>query len=309
VDPIVFAIIGVAAVIHVAWNVVIKTADEPLKAGTIGMVAGTAIVVPVAIVGWFVLGRPALTPQAVGLGVVSGLLEAAYFILLAAAYRRGDLSVVYPIARGTAPLLAVLVGVFVLGERVRPGAWLGVGLMLAGILSLQRPWRAVDRVLARRSRPAADGMASSTDDRAADLAVVFAFLTGLTIVGYSAVDRVGARLVPIWLYAAILWPVGAVALVAWTRIVRREQPFPAAGQRTRGAFGGVLTLCAYALILVAYTLAPLAVVAPLRESAIVLASGWGVLGLAEAGDRGEAMRRIAAAFLVLVGAVLLAADA
>jgi drug/metabolite transporter (DMT)-like permease len=309
VDPIVFAIIGVAAVIHVAWNVVIKTAAEPLKAGTIGMVAGTAIVVPVAIVGWFVLGRPALTPQAVGLGVVSGLLEAAYFILLAAAYRRGDLSVVYPIARGTAPLLAVLVGVFVLGERVRPGAWLGVGLMLAGILSLQRPWRAVDRVLARRSRPAADGMASSTDDRAADLAVVFAFLTGLTIVGYSAVDRVGARLVPIWLYAAILWPVGAVALVAWTRIVRREQPFPAAGQRTRGAFGGVLTLCAYALILVAYTLAPLAVVAPLRESAIVLASGWGVLGLAEAGDRGEAMRRIAAAFLVLVGAVLLAADA
>jgi drug/metabolite transporter (DMT)-like permease len=305
VDPLVLAIVAAAAVVHVGWNVLIKTADEPLKAGTIGMATGTLVIVPIAIAGWFALGRPPIPGDAVVLGVASGLFEAAYFILLAAAYRRGDLSVVYPIARGTAPLLAVLVGVLVLGEHIRPAAWLGVGLLLAGILSLQRPWRAVDRILAMRRTV---GEATTPAERSADLAVVFAFLTGLTIVAYSAVDRVGARLVPVWLYAGILWPVSAAALVAWSAL-HREPPFPAAGQRRRGAIGGVMTLAAYGLILVAYTLAPLAVVAPLRESAIVLASGWGALGLAEAGDRREAARRIGAAFLVLTGAILLAVEA
>ena len=86
-------------------------------------------------------GAASLPLLGVALGLVSGTVEAGYFILLSAAYRRGDLSVVYPIARGTAPLLAVAIGVVLLGERLGIGGSIGVVLLLAGFLVLQRPWR------------------------------------------------------------------------------------------------------------------------------------------------------------------------
>ncbi|HLO34881.1 MAG TPA: hypothetical protein VK194_02310, partial [Candidatus Deferrimicrobium sp.] len=83
---------------------------------------------------------------------------------------------------------------------------------------------------------------------------------------------------------------------------------PAAFSRRRAGIGGLITLAAYMLILVAFTVAPLTAVAPLRESAIVLASGWGAFRLREAADRGDALRRLASAGLVVIGAVLLAID-
>ena len=91
-------------------------------------------IVPLGIAVWVAAqGRPALPPDGVALGLASGVVEAAYFIFLSAAYRRGDLSVVYPLARGTAPLLAVSIGVAVLGERL-------------GVAGLDRGRRAADRV-------------------------------------------------------------------------------------------------------------------------------------------------------------------
>src|SRR4051794_41864678 len=105
------------------------------------MVGASVVPFPVPAVGWVLIGGPPIPSDAIILGTVSGLLEGIYFVLLSAAYRRGDLSVVYPTARGTAPLLAVLVGVVVLGETLPPLGWAGVGLLLAGILALQRPWR------------------------------------------------------------------------------------------------------------------------------------------------------------------------
>ncbi|MDP9483555.1 MAG: EamA family transporter, partial [Chloroflexota bacterium] len=117
-DPLVFGLVAGAAVLHVAWNVLLKTAGDPLRAAAIGMTAAAAVIVPVAIVGWVAIGRPPIPPEAVLLALASGVLEAAYFGFLAAAYRRGDLSVVYPIARGTAPLLAVAVGILILEERL-----------------------------------------------------------------------------------------------------------------------------------------------------------------------------------------------
>ncbi|MBA2756132.1 MAG: hypothetical protein H0U37_01635, partial [Chloroflexi bacterium] len=106
-DPFVIGLVALSAVLHVAWNVRLKTAGDPLRAATVGMLAASAAIVPVGIGAWLVAGRPNLPGEGIALGVVSGVVEAGYFILLAAAYRRGDLSVVYPIARGTAPLLAV----------------------------------------------------------------------------------------------------------------------------------------------------------------------------------------------------------
>ena len=171
-EPLVIGIVAFSAVLHVAWNVRLKTAGDPLRAATVGMVASTVAIVPVGIAAWFVAGQPAVPVEGVVLGVLSGVVEAAYFILLSAAYRRGDLSVVYPLARGTAPLLAVAIGVGLLGERLGVAGYLGVGALLGGFLVLQRPWRVLQ-------------------GHGLDPAVAFALAAGVSIATYSAIDRVG----------------------------------------------------------------------------------------------------------------------
>jgi drug/metabolite transporter (DMT)-like permease len=291
VEPAVFALIAVAAALHVTWNVLLKTAGDPLAAATASMVIGTVFLVPAVAIGWWVIGRPPVPPEAFVVAAVSGVLEAVYFGFLSAAYRRGDLSVVYPIARGSATLLAVLLGIVVLGERLAPVGVAGVAALLIGFAVLQRPWRAFRR----------GGVG-----RGIDPAVAFALATGVTIAGYSAVDRVGSRLVAPWIYGGILWLFGAIVLVAWA-LVRpgRKAPDRPRVNLRRAAYGGVLTVAAYMCILFAFSIAPLTAVAPLRESAIVLASGWGALRLGEAAGRREAARRIAAAALIVAGAVLL----
>ena len=293
-DPAVIGLVAASALLHVGWNVRLKTAGDPLVAAAIGLVVGGLLVVPLGILAWWLDGRPALPVEGVGLGLLSGLLEAVYFVFLAAAYRRGDLSVVYPIARGTAPLLLVAVGVVLLGERLGGPGWLGVVGLIAGFLVLQRPWLAL-RAAAARQRP--------------DGPIAFALATGVAIAAYTSVDRVGTRLIDPIPYAAILWASGATLLVAW--IVLRDgrgalRPGPAAVRQA--SIGGVMTLGAYLLILYALSVAPLTAVAPLRESATVVAAAWGAVRLGEAVGRGEALRRIAGSVLIVAGAVLLALD-
>jgi uncharacterized membrane protein len=296
VDPVVFGLIAVAAVLHVTWNVLLKTAGEPLRAATVGMVAGALVLIPTGVIGWLVIGRPAISQQGIGLGILSGVIEATFFSLLSAAYRRGDLSVVYPVARGSATFLAVVAGVVVLGERLGTTGVVGVACLLAGFLWLQRPWRAF-------------GIGGG---RGVDPGVAFALATGVAIATYSAVDRVGTRLVEPWLYAAIMWTTTAIILSSWwilRRIAQRGDRAPNDPMTRRAVLrasaGGLLTVAAYLCILVAFTLAPLTAVAPLRESAIVLASGWGALRLKEAKGRREALGRIGAAALIVAGAILL----
>ena len=120
-DPWIIGLVAVSAVLHLAWNVRLKTAGDPLRAATIGMLAASVVIVPLGVAVWWLQGRAALPVEGIVLGVASGVVEAAYFILLSAAYRRGDLSVVYPVARGTAPLLAVAIGVGLLGRAARRG--------------------------------------------------------------------------------------------------------------------------------------------------------------------------------------------
>ena len=298
-DPWIIALVAVSAVLHLAWNVRLKTAGDPLRAATIGMLAGCVGIVPVGIAVWWAQGRPALPLEGVGLGVGSGVVEAAYFIFLAAAYRRGDLSVVYPVARGTAPLLAVAIGVVVLGERLGVAGSLGVVALLAGFLWLQRPWHAI--ALARRTGRAGARKA------AADSAILFALATGVMIATYTAIDRVGTRQMDVFTYAAILWLTCAVVLVAWVAAIAGGDLLrygPEASRRA--AVGGVLTLGAYLCILVALSVAPMSGVAPLRESATVFAAAWGSVRMGEASDSREVMRRIGASVLIVGGALLLA---
>ena len=322
-DPLVFVLIAGAAVLHVTWNVLLKTAGDPLRAAVVGMTTAAAVLCPTALVAWLIVGQPAIPSETLALSVVSGLLEALYFAFLASAYRRGDLSLVYPLARGTAPLLAVAIGVVVLNERLGVAGYVGVVALLVGLLSLQRPWRYL-----RASGRIGGGAAG------------FALLTGITIACYSAVDRVGVRGTQAWIYAGLIWASCTVflwgyALVYWRRTARSvgardgisapdiapasvgppgahgppgTEPEATSFSSRRAGIGGLITLAAYLLILVALTVAPLTAVAPLRESAIVLASGWGAFRLGEAADRMDALRRLGSAGLVVAGAVLLAID-
>ena len=299
-DPLIVGLVAFSAVLHLAWNVRLKMARDPLRTATIGMAAAALIVVPVGFVAWWVSGRPALPTEGIALGVLSGGAHAVYFIFLAAAYRRGDLSVVYPIARGTAPLLAVAVGVGLLGEQLGTGGSIGVVALLAGFLWLQRPWRAVVLARARVGRAGAPRPA-------VDTAILFALATGVTIATYTAIDRIGTRLIAPLPYAAILWLTGSIALVLWVALVaggglRRDGPVA----MREAAVGGWLTLGAYLCILVALSVAPLSGVAPLRESATVFAAAWGSVRMGEAANRGETVRRVGASGLIVGGALLLA---
>lgn len=304
----------VAAVLHAGWNVLLKTSGDTLATAVRLQAIGTLVLVPIAVVAWLLNGRPSVSPTAFWLAMGSAILEAAYFVCLASAYRRGGLSLVYPIARGSAPLLAVAVGIGILGERLVPLAAVGVACLLVGILLVARPWEAF-----------------RTTDPAHRSAIGFALLTGASIAAYSTVDRIGVREAPPWLYGAIL-AVGSSIITATVVFVGRRRgwlaPAPvvpligdaAAVGGARGgapavsglaalgrdAAAGVLSLTAYLLVLFAYSIAPLAAVAPLRESGIVLAAAWGAIRLREAKGRRDAGSRIAAAALVVVGAALLA---
>jgi drug/metabolite transporter (DMT)-like permease len=312
-----------AAILHAIWNVLLKTASDPLRTAGRGMFVGAAFLVPVGLLAWLVSGQPTLPMEAWRLALVSGVLEAAYFAFLSAAYKRGDLSLVYPIARGTAPVLSVAVGVIVLNETLEPQGWLGVALLLFGILSLQRPWAILRR--------------GSAMPRHLQEAALFALLTGVTIASYSAVDTVGARLIDPLFYAAMLWTFTTIFLLCWIGLLvgrdrRRAASAPMASQPVasqpsvgqpaaqpevglraflarpwiRSGIGGLITVGAYLLVLIAYRYAPLTAVAPLRESAIVIISGWGSFRLKEAASRREALNRVAIALVIVVGAVLLA---
>jgi uncharacterized membrane protein len=308
VPTLAIALVLTAAVLHAGWNVLLKTSGDTLWTAVRLQLIGTAILLPVGIAAWVGIGRPAVPAEALGLAIVSGVLEAIYFVCLSAAYSRGALSLVYPLARGSAPLLAVLVGILLLGERLAPAALLGVGSLLLGILLVARPWRALQ--------------SAGAEHRGA---IGFALATGASIAAYSAVDRLGVRLTEPWLYGAIL-AVVATTFLAITVVVGRRMgwlapapviaslgdgsPTPAARGRVAGfgrdAIAGVLALGAYLLVLIAYSIAPLATVAPLRESGIVLAAAWGALRLGETTGGREAVVRILAAGLVVIGAILLA---
>ncbi|MEO8469737.1 MAG: EamA family transporter [Chloroflexota bacterium] len=293
--PLAVALVLIAAVLHAGWNVLLKTSGDPLRTAVRLQAVGTAVLVPFGIWAWVAHGTPAIDPGGIGLALLSGVLEAGYFVFLSSAYGRGDLSLVYPLARGSAPLMAIGVGLGILGERLSGPALVGVACILIGIMLVARPWRAV-RAAGRHHRGA----------------IGFALLTGMMIAAYSTVDRLGVRVLDPWLYGSFLAVFATIILTTVAVVGRRTGIIatpPAPRYPTplwRDAVTGVLSLGAYLLVLFAYSLAPLAAVAPLRESGIVIAAAWGALRLGEAAGRREAGARIAAGGLVVLGAVLLA---
>ena len=273
----------VAAVFHGTWNVLVKVSGDPIatfrRASYMAAVVATLSIGPA----WLLLGKPYLSPASAGLCLVSSLLETTYLWLLSTAYRRGELSAVYPIARGSAPLLSVTVGLVLLGERLAAPQLAGVALLLAGILSVT-----LSQTRGRATLPA--------------------LLTGVAIAAYTSVDRVGVRLATPWLYAWLLFTLMAIELplTMWiaSRLGLYRQPadlrLPTWGQAT---VIGLFFWAGYFLVLWALSLAPLAVVAPVREIAIVAVAVWGVWRL---GERERAAVKLSGAVATLAGVALLA---
>jgi drug/metabolite transporter (DMT)-like permease len=275
-----------AAVLHGTWNVLIKVSGDPMETFRRATIVAALVTTPLTAIAWFATGRPALPLAAVGLAAVSAALELAYLFLLSAAYRSGELSVVYPIARGSAPLLAVVAGLGLLGERLGFSQLVGVGLLLLGILAVTLP---------------------QTSGRA----TIPALLTGVSIAAYSAVDRVGVRLTTPWLYDWALIALLATALAITMSVRSRVQarsasgpPAPASPVTWRqGTVIGVFMWTGYLLVLIALSIAPLSVVAPVREVAVVAVAVWGVWKLHE--RKGAALKLLGAT-ATLVGVGLLA---
>jgi drug/metabolite transporter (DMT)-like permease len=277
VSLLALALVVGAAGLHATWNVLLKTSENPLHAAARAVTSSAVLLtIPVAVL-WLAGGRPGLPPTGWLLSLVSGVSELAYFIFLSMAYTRGELSMVYPLARGTAPLLAVAIGLTVLGERVSLVALVGVGCLLVGLWAIRRPV-------------------------SAGSATVPALLVAVCIAAYSAVDRVGVRLGPVWLYGWALWVWVAVLLSAWVLVRERNLTWRAADWR-RGLAIGIPMTAAYLMVLGAFRLAPLTLVAPARESAIVLVTGWGIWRLRE---RAGAWLRMAGAMVILAGVALIA---
>jgi drug/metabolite transporter (DMT)-like permease len=229
-----------AAVLHAGWNVFLR-GSEDVEART-AVVLGLSVVLfaPVAAATWSVSW--AVAPYVAG----SAAFEGAYFALLVAAYRRRELSVVYPVARGSAPLLVLLGTAVVLGRHISAGAAVGVCLVAAGV------------VLVRGIRRGAEG-------------VLVALAIGCAIAGYTLVDKDGLQHAAALPYLELV--LAAVTLAATPVVALRR------GKRAlRSALGwsallaAVASFGAYALVLAALRLAPAPEVAAVRETSVVLAA-------------------------------------
>jgi drug/metabolite transporter (DMT)-like permease len=273
-----------AAVFHGTWNVLVKVSGDPILTFRRVTLTTAAVATIPLLPAWWLLGRPGLDPAAAGLCLLSSILETAYLWLLSTAYRRGELSAVYPIARGSAPLLSVLVGLTILGERLTSPQLIGVGLLLMGILAV-------------------------TLSQASGRATLPALLTGVAIAAYTSVDRVGVRLSTPWIYGWLLFTLMALELPLSIWIARRLRLYAGADAAQAPTWGqslliGAFMWAGYFLVLWALTLAPLAVVAPVRETAVVAVAVWGVWRLRE---ESRVALKLTGAVATLVGIALLAA--
>jgi len=278
VDLFVFLAVLLAAACHAGWNALLKLNLEPIVATTLVAVASAVVVLPFTLV----TGLPnvAAWPYV----IASVIIHIGYYLALAEAYRYGDLGQVYPIARGSAPLLTALLASFWLGEGLGLFGWAGVIALAAGILLLA----------ARGGRPARQFDARS---------VGFALLTSLTITAYTLVDGLGARV-------AGSFAAYAVWLFLLSGLVMAVYGFIRVGRRLAGDFianwpmavaGAALSTAAYAIAIWAMTVAPIALVAALRETSVLFGALFATLLLREP----WLAARIIAAAMVLAGALLL----
>jgi drug/metabolite transporter (DMT)-like permease len=260
-----------AAVVHAGWNLLLSDQRDTHSASAVALVVGALVFAPVAIAGWRI-GSAAL-PYMAG----STALELLYMVLLATAYSVAAMGFVYPIARGSAPVLVLIAGALVAGAAVSLLAALGVLLVAFGI------------VLVRGLR---------ASGRPRDLAL--ALSVGACIAGYTLVDKHGiAHAAPIAYLEVVLGATAIVYLAGVWRARGAAALRAAVGWRT--ALAGVGFFGAYALTLLALRLASAASVAAVRESSVVIAA----VALAVSGREPVSAERLAGAVAVVAGIALI----
>lgn len=259
-----------AAVLHAGWNVFLSDAADVEARFAVVLGVSLLVFAPVAAATWSVSW--AVAPYV----AASAAFEGVYFALLVAAYRRRELSVVYPVARGSAPLLVLLGTAVVLGRHVSTAAAAGVCLVAVGVLLVRGVTRGEEGVLV-------------------------ALAIGCMIAGYTLVDKDGLRHAAALPYLElVLAPVGLVALPAvvmrrGARALRAELTVPTVG-------AAIASFGAYALVLAALRLAPAPEVAAVRETSIVIAAILAAVFLRER----VSLKRLAGAVVVAGGVALIA---
>lgn len=276
-SALVFAMVLGAAVLHVAWNALVKiNSDRLLMMATI--MASQALVA-VCFLPFVAFPSAASWPYI----WASVALHNGYYLFLIMAYRYGDLSHVYPLARGSSPLIVAVISIVFIGEVLSQQAIAGIAIIAIGIMSL--------------------AMARGADGIREPKAILFALGTGVFIAGYTIVDGLGARLAPsAHGYAAWLFALDGIPLVVLLLYRRKWDALKQARRSWKvGFFAGTVSLIAYWIVIWAMTLAPMALVAAVRETSMVFAVLFGVLYLKERLD----LARLMSTAVTLAGAVML----
>ncbi|MFB6704169.1 EamA family transporter [Streptomyces sp. NPDC056333] len=273
--PLVAIAVLAAAITHASWNAIAHAIKDQLLSFTL-ISGGGALLGAVA--ACFV---PLPAAEAWPYLVVSAVLHVAYMALLMRSFTLGDFGQMYPIARGTAPLVVTVLAAVFVGEQPDGWATAGVAVACAGLVGV-----ALWGIRGSQARPHWP-------------AITAALATGLAIAGYTTVDGVGVRASGTSLgYIAWLMILEGLAVPAYTLCRRRGQlaaqlkPFAA-----RGLLGAALSVTAYGLVLWAQTKAPLAPIAALRESSIIVGAAIGSVFFKER----FGAPRIAAAGLMVIG--------
>jgi drug/metabolite transporter (DMT)-like permease len=277
-DPFVFAAVLIAAACHAGWNATIKGGLDPL-ATTVVISIGAAVVAAALLP---VVGLPA--GAAWPWCAASVLIHLVYFAALIESYRAGDMGQVYPIARGSAPLMTAVVTTALVGERLGLAGWGGIILLVAGVMLLSlRGGRDLTRL-----------------DRKA---VGFALFTAVTICAYSVVDGVGARHAgSANAYSVALFVGIGPVMVIYALARRGREVIPAMRRHWRlGLAGGTLQLGSYGIAIWAMTVAPIAIVAALRETSVLFGALIAIMFLKEPLRAG----RVAAALMIVAGLTLI----
>src|SRR5437764_6538025 len=269
--PVTLAVLG-AALLHATWNVLVKSGDDK-ELETISIAVGSGLVA-LAAAPFLPAPASASWPWLAG----SAIVHILYFIFLAGAYRWGEMSYTYPVMRGGGPMIVALIGALALGEVLPLGETLGVLLICAGILAF----------------------ASGRHDRRA---TAFALANAVVIAAYTLIDGQGARASGAPASYAMWFFVANGVVIALLGLARRGAAVPAHGQRywKRALLGGSCAVAAYGIALWAMTRAPIALVAVLRETAVIFGALIAVVVLKEKLTR----RRLAATGAVMLGLIAL----
>jgi drug/metabolite transporter (DMT)-like permease len=262
-----------AAFVHALWNLLLARARDPEAATAVALVVAVIVFAPVSVFAW------GLEREVWPYLVVTSCLQLLYFSLLITAYRKADVSVVYPVARGVAPTLVLLAGVVVLGYG---SSWAqGAGVVLVGL-----------GVLAIRGRR------RGTDPGG----VVFGLAIAGVIASYTLVDKRGLDYATPIAYLEVSMIAPALLYAVWVARLRGGAVALRGELNRSSVVAGIATFSAYALVLAALQLASAASVAAVRETSVLVAAALGALVLHEPVSRW----RFAGAALVAGGVALLA---